>query len=166
VVYSRTAAGAAGSPDVGQTVEASMQVRAATDDDTPFLVSLACEAYRDVATRQFGSWHEGEQAARFAAKVARLAFEVGEVGGRPIAAVSSSVHADHVFLNELLVLPEFQNQGFGAGLLEREIRRARRLGLPLRLHTLRLNRAVRLFERHGFVETAQGEVYIDMESAG
>lgn len=143
-----------------------MQVRAATEDDTPFLVNLACEAYRDVVTRQFGSWNEGEQAARFAAKVARLPFEVGELAGQPIAAVSSSVHADHVFLNELLVLPASQNRGFGAGLLEREIRRARQLGLPLRLHTLRLNRAVRLFERHAFVVTARGEVFIDLERAG
>ena len=144
----------------------SLQVRAATQDDTPFLVHLACEAYRDVVTRQFGSWNEGEQAARFAAKVARLPFEVGELGGRPIAAVSSSVHSDHVFLNELLVLPEFQNRGFGADLLEREIRRARQLGLPLRLHTLRLNRALRIFERHGLVVTARGEVFIDLERAG
>jgi GNAT superfamily N-acetyltransferase len=144
----------------------AMQVRAATDDDTRFLVRLACEAYRDVVTRQFGSWNEGEQAARFAAKVARLPFELAELADRPIAAVSSSVHADHVFLNELLVLPEFQNRGIGGELLEREIRRALQLGLPLRLHTLRRNRALRLFERHGLVVTARGEVFIDMERAG
>lgn len=143
-----------------------MQVRAAIQDDAPFLVHLACEAYRDVVTRQFGSWNEGEQAARFAAKVVRLPFEVGELAGRPIAAVSSSVHADHVFLNELLVLPELQNRGFGTDLLKREIRRARQLGLPLRLHTLRLNRALRIFERHGLVVTARGEVLIDLERAG
>ena len=147
-------------------MEATLQVRATTEDDTTFLVSLALAAYRDVASRQFGSWNEGEQAARFAAKAARLPFEVGELDGQPVAAVSSSVHADHVFLNDLLVLPEFQNRGLGADLLEREIRRARRLGLPLRLHTLLLNRAVHLFERHGFVVTARGEAYIDMERAG
>jgi GNAT superfamily N-acetyltransferase len=143
-----------------------LQIRAATHDDTPFLVHLACEAYRDVVTRQFGSWNEREQATRFAAKVARLPFEVGELAGAPVAAVSSSVHADHVFLNDLLVLPEFQNRGTGAELLERVIRRAERLGLPLRLHTLVLNRALHLFERHGFVETSRDEVYVDMERAG
>ncbi len=142
-----------------------LQVRAATEVDAPFLVDLALKAYRAVVTRQFGSWSEREQAARFAAKVTRLPFEVGELAGRPIAAVSSSVHADHVFLNELLVLPEFQNRGFGTELLEREIRRARQLGLPLRLHTLRLNTAVRLFERHGFVVTSRGDVYLDLDHA-
>lgn len=143
-----------------------LHVRAATDDDAPFLVGLALGAYRDVVTRQFGNWNEGEQAARFAAKLSRLPFEIGERAGRPIAAVSSSVLADHVFLNDLLVLPAFQHRGVGSELLQREIRRAEGLGLPLRLHTLCLNRVVRLFERHGFVATAYGEVYVDMERGG
>lgn len=141
------------------------QVRPATEDDTPFLVGLACAAYRDVVTRQFGGWNERDQAARFAAKIARLPFDVGELAGRPVAAVSVSVHADHVFLNDLLVLPEFQDRGIGSDLLEREIGRARRLGLPLRLHTLRLNRALGLFERHGFVVTGRGPTFVDLECA-
>lgn len=144
----------------------SVRIRAATDSDTPFLVRLAGEAYRDLVTHQFGAWDEDEQAARFAAKVERLPFQVGEVAGQLVAAVSSSVHADHVWLNEILVLPELQNRGLGSELLEREMRRAQQLGLPLRLHTLRLNPAVRLFERHGFVVTARGDVYLDLEHAG
>jgi GNAT superfamily N-acetyltransferase len=147
-------------------VAVRLQVRATTGDDAPFLVQLACQAYREVVTRQFGGWDQRDQAARFAAKVARLPFEVGELADRPVAAVSSSVHADHVFLNELLVLPEYQNRGFGGELLDREIERALELGLPLRLHTLRQNPALRLFERHGLIVTARGEVFIDLERAG
>ena len=143
-----------------------MQVRPATEQDAPFLVDLACAAYRDVVTRQFGSWDASEQAARFAGKVAKVPFELGELSGQPVAAVSASIHTDHVFLNELLVLPQYQNRGFGSYLLEREIGRGRELGLPVRLHTLRQNRALRLFERHGFVVTARGEVYVDLERAG
>jgi GNAT superfamily N-acetyltransferase len=143
-----------------------VEVRTATESDAPFLVGLAAEAYQDLVTRQFGAWDEVEQAARFAAKVERLSFEVAELDGRPVAAVSSSIQGDHVFLNEILVLPEVQNRGLGSELLEREIRRARELGLPLRLHTLRLNPAVRLFVRHGFVVTARGDAYLDLEHAG
>lgn len=143
-----------------------MEVRAANEDDTEFLVDLACQAYRDVVIRQFGVWDESEQAARFTAKLARVPFEIGLYRGQPVAAVSSSVHPDHVFLNDLLVLPAFQNRGIGSELLLREIHRAQELGLPLRLHTLCENRAVRLFERHGFVDTERGEVYVDFERAG
>ena len=86
-----------------------MQVRAATEGDTPFLVRLAGEAYRDLVTRQFGIWVEGVQARALRGQGRAFAVQ-GWGGGRSarFAAVSSSVHADHVFLNEILVLPEFQ----------------------------------------------------------
>ena len=142
-----------------------MQVRAASEEDTPFLVHLACAAYRDVVTRQFGGWDEDEQAARFADKVARLPFVVGELSGRPIAAAAASTHPDHVFLDELLVLPAFQGRGYGGHLLGREVRRARARGLPLRLHVLRLSRARSFYERHGFVVTGSGGVFVDLELA-
>ena len=46
---------------------------------------------------------------------------------------------------------------------ENEIERSRIAGLPVRLHTFRLNRALRLYERHGFVVTARREDEIDLE---
>jgi len=138
-------------------------VRAASEEDTPFLVRLACAAYRDVVSRQFEDWDEDEQAARFADKAARLPFMIGELSGRPIAAVAASVHPDHVFLDELLVLPAFQGRGYGGHLLEREIRRARARGLPLWLHVLRLSPAVGFYERHGFIVTGHDDDFVDLE---
>jgi hypothetical protein len=35
-----------------------------------------------------------------------------------------------------------------------------------RLHTLRMNRAIHFYERHGFVVTAQTHDFLDMERAG
>jgi GNAT superfamily N-acetyltransferase len=62
-----------------------------------------------------------------------------------------------------VVLPQFQNRGLGSFLLLQEIERARRIGLPLRLHTFRLNRALRFYERHGFVVTARRQDEFDLE---
>jgi hypothetical protein len=36
----------------------------------------------------------------------------------------------------------------------------------VRLHTLGQNRALRLFEPPGFIVTARGEVFVDLERAG
>src|SRR6185503_8631785 len=138
-------------------------VREATVADAPFLLSLARDAYREVLALQFGGWDESIHGARFAEKVATLPFRVVELNGEPVATVSSSIHADHVRVNELVVLPRFQNRGLGSFLLLQEIERARRVGLPLRLHTFRLNRALRFYERHGFVVTARREDVIDLE---
>jgi GNAT superfamily N-acetyltransferase len=138
-------------------------VREATVADAPFLLSLARDAYREVLALQFDGWEESIHGVRFAEKVASLPFRVVELDGEPVATVSSSIHADHVRVNELVVLPRFQNRGLGSFLLLQEIERARLVGLPLRLHTFRLNRALRFYQRHGFVVTARGEDVIELE---
>jgi ribosomal protein S18 acetylase RimI-like enzyme len=141
-------------------------LREARPSDGAFLLSLAREAYQEVLSLQFSGWNEAVHGTRFAEKVATLPFWVAELNGEPIAAVSSSLHDDHLRVNELLVLPAFQNRGIGSRLLLREIARARDAGVPVRLYTLRLNRAIQLYERHGFVVTARRDEYIDLELAG
>lgn len=138
-------------------------LRAATAADGPFLLSLARDAYRDVLALQCDGWDDSVHGVRFAEKVASLPFRIAELHGEPVATVSSSIHHDHVRVNELVVLPRFQNRGLGSFLLLHEIERARMVGLPIRLHTFRLNRALRFYERHGFVVTARREDEIDLE---
>jgi GNAT superfamily N-acetyltransferase len=141
------------------------RIRPATPADHEFLCGLARAAYRDVVVRQFGEWDDAVQGARFAAKLEGAFFRIGMVGDRAVAAVWSEERVDHVFLHELLVLPEFQNRGIGSELLAVEVANARAAGKPLRLHTLRLNRAQDFYARHGFAVTLRGDVYVDMERA-
>jgi GNAT superfamily N-acetyltransferase len=149
-------------PALGCVVD-DVTLRAATPADAPFLLAMARAAYREVVSLQFGGWDEAVHGARYIEKVASLPFWIAELHGEPVATVSSSVHDDHVRVNELVVLPSFQNRGLGSLLLLREVERARSLGLPVRLHTFRLNRALQFYERHGFVVTARGDVRIDLE---
>lgn len=141
----------------------NVTVREATAQDAPFLISLAREAYREILSLQFDGWDEAVHGARFAEKVATLPFWVAELDHEPVATVSSSIHDDHLRVNELVVLPALQNRGLGSFLLRRELERARGTGLPVRLHTYRLNRALRFYERHGFVVTARREHDVDLE---
>jgi ribosomal protein S18 acetylase RimI-like enzyme len=144
----------------------NLRLRAAKSEDRAFLHELNRLAYEDVVTRQFGVWDDRAQRQRFDSKLQRAAFRIVELAGQPIAAVWSSEHDDHVFLHELLVLPEFQNRGLGSEILRRELARAEAVRKPMRLHTLVLNRAQEFYKRHGFIETGRGDVYVDMERAG
>ena len=141
----------------------NLRLRAATPDDHTLLSKLNRLAYEGVVTRQFGIWDERAQRERFASKLQRAAFQTVELAGCPIAAVWSSEDDDHVYLHELLVLPEFQNRGVGSWVLHGELARARAAGKPMRLHTLLPNRAQELYKRHGFVETGRSDVYVDMD---
>ena len=141
-------------------------LRKACADDAEFLLSLAREAYREILSVQFSGWQEAVHGRRFAEKVATLPFLVAELEGARVAAVSSSLYPDHLRVNELVVLPAFQNRGLGSQLLARELERAREVGVPVRLQTFRLNRAAHFYERHGFVVTGQRQDYIDLEWTG
>jgi GNAT superfamily N-acetyltransferase len=142
-----------------------LELRAATSEDHAFLHALNRLAYEEVVTRQFGLWDEDAQRQRFDAKLQRTAFRIVELAGRPIAAVWAAEQADHIWLHELLVLPDVQNRGIGSQVLRAELARAAAAGKPMRLHTLVLNRAQAFFIRHGFVETGRTDVYVDMERA-
>jgi GNAT superfamily N-acetyltransferase len=140
--------------------------RVATSEDYAFLRDLNRLAYEDLVQRQFGVWDDNAQRERFDSKLQRATFRIVELVGRPIAAVWSSEHDDHVYLHELLVLPEFQNQGIGSQILRWELDRAEAVKKPIRVHTLLLNRAQEFYKRHGFIETGRSDLYIDMEKIG
>lgn len=140
-----------------------LTLREATAEDASFLVALARAAYQEVLMAQFHGWDEAVHGKRYAEKIASLPFEIVELNGERVGTVSASIHSDHLRVDELVVLPAFQNRGIGESLIRRAIERARSLGLPVRLHTFRLNRALRFYERHGFVVTARGDVNIHLE---
>jgi GNAT superfamily N-acetyltransferase len=105
-------------------------------------------------TRQSGSWDDEVQRARFATKLQSLQFRIVLLDNQPVGAVSSTEHDDHILLNELLILPEFQNRGIGSRVLVGEVQHANLLGKPMRLHPLRLNLgAGTLWEARGIYGT-------------
>jgi ribosomal protein S18 acetylase RimI-like enzyme len=143
-------------------------IRPAADTDKAFLLDLNRRAYEDVVRAQFGVWDAAAQDARLAAKLrdAGAGVRIIERAGRSVGAVWSSVHDDFIFLHELILLPEAQGQGLGSQVLGAELEAAQVLGKPIRLHTLRLNRAQAFFRAHGFAVTGADGDYVDMEWSG
>jgi ribosomal protein S18 acetylase RimI-like enzyme len=138
-------------------------LRPATAQDKKFLATLHERCYREVVLAQFGSWDEKLQRGFFEKKWDPARWQIATVQGTDIGAVSVQRHPDHVFLAEILIDPRFQNQGFGTELLRQIFGDAAKDALPVRLQVLRRNRAYRLYERLGFVQTGQTDTHILME---
>lgn len=66
-------------------------------------------------------------------------------------------------LVDIAFLPEYRNRGLGTEWISRLIAEAEAASLPLRLSVLRGNPAIGLYQRLGFVATAHGSMYIEME---
>jgi ribosomal protein S18 acetylase RimI-like enzyme len=59
-------------------------------------------------------------------------------------------HPDHLRLDYLVLLPEYQRRGIGESIVRELLDRAAMLGVPVKLNVLHVNPARRLYERLGF----------------
>ena len=141
-----------------------IRTRATSASDHDFLKQLHHAAYREVVTRQFGGWVESDQDAWFEKGLSEAAFEVIEKDGRLVGALALQQAPDHLFLMELQILPDCQQQGIGTAVLRSVLERAAALALPVQLRVLHQNRARALYERHGFVVTGATETHYLMST--
>ena len=63
---------------------------------------------------------------------------------------------DTNMVNGLFLLPEYQGQGIGRRCMLLVMEEARQLGLPIRLHVMKVNpRALAFYQRLGFTRTGE-----------
>src|SRR3954470_23533030 len=137
-----------------------LSTRPAAQSDTDFLRGLHHAAYRDVVLRQFGAWDETAQDHWFEQGFTEAEYWIIEEDGQPVGAVATSEAEEHLSLVELQVHPERQNRGIGSAVLHAQIQRASLMHKrELRLRVLRANRALSLYQRHGFVVTGETDTH-------
>jgi aspartate aminotransferase len=100
-----------------------------------------------------GRWDPVRRATR-----ARASFDTGEIrvverGGQPIGTVALGRHGDHAEIHSFYLEPSVQGQGVGAAILRLLL--AEVPHLPVQLEVLKQSPAARLYERAGFVRTAE-----------
>jgi ribosomal protein S18 acetylase RimI-like enzyme len=83
--------------------------------------------------------------------------------GVPVGSTIVSRSELELRLVDITLLPEYRNQGIGTQLLKKLILESARSKLPLRLSVVKGNAAIRLYERLGFVLTADSQIYCEME---
>jgi ribosomal protein S18 acetylase RimI-like enzyme len=66
-------------------------------------------------------------------------------------------------LVDIALLPESRNQGLGARLLQELIAESDQTGKPINLQVLKTNPALHLYQRLGFVQTGEDQMYFQME---
>jgi GNAT superfamily N-acetyltransferase len=122
-------------------------------------------AYKDVVTKQFGSWDEKVQDTFFKEGWERAPSKIILEEGIPIGVLSFNLNNDHLFLSELQILPSSQNRGIGSHIVKGLIAEAQSLKIPLRLQVLKENKAVNLYGKLGFVVVDTTAIHIRMERA-
>jgi ribosomal protein S18 acetylase RimI-like enzyme len=80
----------------------------------------------------------------------------------PVGRLIIDASGHHIEVIDVALLPEYRNCGLGTSVLNSVLAQADRLGRAIRLHVEKQSRAVRLFERLGFVMCADVGMYLAM----
>ena len=80
----------------------------------------------------------------------------------PVGRLIVDASGNYVEVIDVALLPEYRNCGLGASVLNSVLAQADRLGRAIRLHVEKQSRAVRLFERLGFVICGDLGMYFAM----
>ena len=136
--------------------------RTAIEEDRAFFILVHHTAYRETVERMFG-WEDKVQDG-----FANKAFDEGGIHiiiqeNQQIGVVGWETFPGHLLLKELFLLPRYQGKGVGGEILNLTKEKARALGKPVRLQTLRTNLgAKRLYERNGFQVEEATEIHWKM----
>lgn len=142
-----------------------MTLDPATADDFAFTHDLTRDNMRGYVERVWGPWDP----AIYARNYARTDNRVIWVGGERVGFVRLAVEGNRLVLDDLQVVPAWQNRGVGTWALARVRELAAGRGLvAVRLRCFHDNPALRLYLRVGFVVVERGEAadWLEWPAAG
>jgi ribosomal protein S18 acetylase RimI-like enzyme len=138
----------------------NLRLRPAPIGDQAFLWGLHRATMHSYVDQTWG-WDEDDQRRRFLDDFDPATCQIILLRGQPIGVIETQKHEDIVGLASLEIAPEWQGKGIGTRLIRSVIERAS--PRPVVLQVLRVNPARRLYERLGFVVTAETEVHYVMK---
>lgn len=84
--------------------------------------------------------------------------------GRPIGRLLVDSGGSEIVLIDIALLPDQRNSGIGADLIRKLLAEAAGARKAVRLHVLKTNPALRLYERLGFSRVSDQSMYFEMKS--
>ena len=142
----------------------SVSLRAATAADLPFARDLYLGTMRYITDR-LPDWDEARHVAQFKERFLLDEVRIIVSDDEDVGWLQVGESDDEILLKQIFLQPRSQRRGIGSQLIADLLERGRRTGKPVRLGVVKINPAVELYKRHGFVITSEDEFKFYMESA-
>jgi ribosomal protein S18 acetylase RimI-like enzyme len=152
--------------------EPAVTLRPAREDDHEFLSrvyastraeELAPLPWSDEQRQAFLAQQFHAQSVHYAANFADASFDVVLVDGERAGRIIVARREDELKLIDIALLPEHRGRGIGTRLMQPLLDEADDTGVKVTIYVERFNRALRLYERLGFVTVEDAGVYLRME---
>jgi len=139
-----------------------MALRPAVAADLRFTAAIYFETMRYITDR-LPDFDEARHMARFAERFVPGEVSIVTVDGQDVGWLQVDETKGEIHLKQMFLKPAWQRQGIGSQLLRDVIERGDRTGKPVRLSVVKINPALRLYERHGFLVTSEDGFKFYME---
>ena len=133
-----------------------------TNDDKPFLWNLKQQTIGPYIDKIYG-WDEATQIRYFEEEFQLETIKIIQVDGQDAGMYELQKGHESWFLARIEILPAFQNKGIGSTIIKQIITTSKTKNKSLYLQVFKINPAQGLYERLGFVKTAQNETHFKME---
>jgi ribosomal protein S18 acetylase RimI-like enzyme len=136
-------------------------IRPAAQSDFAFLFHLVCLTMKDYVAATTG-WDEATEKEIFTKYFDFSAYQISVIvlNGRDIGYLKIDRTEREIFLANIHVHPDYQNQGIGSRVIKSLLVEAEQQGVPVSLKVLKVNEAARrLYERFGFSIEEEAEDY-------
>ena len=139
-----------------------IKLRPATLSDQDILYAMHVELFREHIDEIWG-WNNDWQIENFKKEWAEVQTELILQGDRLCGYIQIRHKPDHLYVLNLALYSEFQNQGIGSKAMESVKQRARSKGLEIRLSVFKTNqRVIQFYTRLGFEIEAKTETGLQM----
>ena len=150
----------------------SIGLRPAVAADEPFLYRVYASTreqelqlfdWNDDQKTAFLTMQFGAQRLSYRQSFPGWGYDIISIGDQPVGRFFVHRGADAIRVVDLGLLPEYRSQGIGSALLKALLEEADAAGMPIRLHVVSFNRAVKLYERLGFRAVRINGIHVEME---
>ena len=139
-------------------------LRQATEADYAFLFHLHQASMKDYVTQTWG-WDEVVQQTRFRERFEPAHVQIVVVDDRDVGALSVKQEPNTLVLANLQLLPDAQKQGLGTAIIRTLLWQARPLRVSVSLQVLKVNPALKLYERLCFTVIGETATHYLMRTA-
>ena len=148
----------------------NVSLKKAASEDIEFLYELHKKGLKDCVERQFGVWDEERQRSSFMAKINPEKRKLIMYNRERIGAFGVRYGDYEIYLEYIVILPEYQKQGIGTYLIKQITSKADEQRKPVKLGVLKSNKdAYRLYSSLGFKTLDETEakfiMYYNKESS-
>jgi len=131
-------------------------LRAACANDADFARDLYFETMRGIIERLFG-WDQNREDENFARFFKLDEVRIITVDGQDVGWIQEQTLEKSIHLGSFYVAPRMQNRGIGTQVLQMLLERAGSESKPLTLEVVKINPALRFYEKRGFRITHEDE---------